>query len=129
MITDCVPFAVWISLLSSVLITVFFAIRQDWFDYYVSKEGFLLLVGSATIALSMVLATIPVGIRSEKICVLIKNLETESFAFDLQSKKFICSFPLCDSRTNGIYEILAQRKVGFTGSGVSSEINYYIPLK
>ena len=129
MITDCVPFAVWISLIISIIITCVLAIKQDWFYNYMPYEGIVVIAVCVVMVSEIVLSVIPVETRTEKICVLIKNTKVESYAFDLQSKKFICSFPMCDSRTNGIYEILAQRKVGFTGSGVSSEINYYIPLK
>lgn len=123
MITNCLPFAVWISVIISTIIFIAFTFKKSWFQDGLGENGVLVIGLLVMIATTFVCATRVVALERFTIPVVIKNTKQETIAFD-KDKNMICSFSRQPNSTNGFHRIIQQNYIGMFGDTVKIDYVY-----
>lgn len=124
MITNCVPFAIWISGLLTIVVFFIAFRKKDELTNFPDILVYFFLSLMISTGLSVILLTLPVVERESKEEVIMKHTRVESLAFT--NGVIAKVFPLQKGATNGPHTIIKKEGLNFLESPVTSDY-VYIP--
>ena len=122
MITNCLPYSIWISLVISGLIFVVTALKKEWFKDSLGSSGILIIAIIGLIATTFICATRVVDLQQTLMVVKIVHTKNETIALS-NDNSMICTFqPQND--TNRISRIVRRDYIGMFGETIKTDYIY-----